>query len=104
MAAKLKTGDKVVVIAGKDKGKHGEILSVNPAQGRAVVQGVNLAKKHTKPSQAGAGGIETKEAAIQLSNLMIEDPKDGTPTRVGFKKVDDKKVRFAKKSGELIDG
>jgi len=104
MAAKLKKGDKVVVIAGKDKGKRGEILSVMPSAGRAVVQGVNLVKKHTKPSQSGPGGVETKEAAIQLSNLMIEDPKDGAPTRVGFKMADDKKVRFAKKSGELIDG
>jgi len=105
MAAKLKKGDKVVVIAGKDKGKRGEITSVLPVEGRAVVQGVNLVKKHNRPTQASAGGIETKEAAIQLSNLMIEDPKDGAPTRVGFKKLDDgKKVRFAKKSGEVIDG
>jgi large subunit ribosomal protein L24 len=105
MAAKLKKGDKVVVIAGKDKGKRGEITSVLPAEGRATVQGVNLVKKHNRPTQASAGGIETKEAAIQLSNLMIEDPKDGAPTRVGFKTLDDgKKVRFAKKSGEVIDG
>jgi len=105
MAAKLKKGDKVVVIAGKDKGKRGEITSVLPADGRATVQGVNLVKKHNRPTQASAGGIETKEAAIQLSNLMIEDPKDGSPTRVGFKTLDDgKKVRFAKKSGEVIDG
>lgn len=105
MAAKLKKGDKVVVMAGKDKGKRGEITSVAPAEGRAKVQGVNLVKKHNKPTQSSAGGIETKEAAIQLSNLMIEDPKDGTPSRVGFKTLDDgKRVRFAKKSGELIDG
>jgi len=105
MAAKLKKGDKVVVIAGKDKGKRGEITSVLSAQGRATVQGVNLVKKHNRPTQASAGGIESKEAAIQLSNLMIEDPKDGAPTRVGFKTLDDgKKVRFAKKSGEVIDG
>lgn len=105
MAAKLKKGDKVVVIAGKDKGKRGEITSVLPTEGRAIVQGVNLVKKHNRPTQVSAGGIETKEAAIQLSNLMIEDPKDGAPTRVGFKTLDDgKKVRFAKKSGELIDG
>lgn len=104
MAAKLKKGDKVVVIAGKDKGKRGEITKVLPAEGRAYVSGVNLIKKHNKPSQISAGGIETKEAAIQLSNLMIEDPKDGAPTRVGFRMEGDKKVRFAKKSGELIDG
>lgn len=104
MAAKLKKGDKVVVIAGKDKGKRGEITKVLTADGRAIVSGVNLVKKHNRPSQVSAGGIETKEAAIQLSNLMIEDPKDGAPTRVGFKVEDGKKVRFAKKSGELIDG
>ena len=105
MAAKLKKGDKVVVIAGKDKGKRGEITSVLPAEGRAVVQGVNLVKRHNRPTQTSAGGIETKEAPIQLSNLMIEDPKDGAPSRVGFKTLDDgKKVRFAKKSGEVIDG
>ncbi|WP_375164720.1 50S ribosomal protein L24 [Temperatibacter marinus] len=104
MAAKLKTGDKVVVIAGKDKGKRGEITKMITSEGRAVVSGVNLIKKHNRPSQTNAGGIETKEAAIQLSNLMIEDPKDGAPTRVGFRSEDGKKVRFAKKSGELIDG
>lgn len=104
MAAKLKKGDKVVVMSGRDKGKRGEITSVLATEGRAIVQGVNLVKRHTRPSQTDAGGIVTKEAAIQLSNLMIEDPKDGTPTRVGFKVADDgKKVRFAKKSGEVID-
>ena len=104
MAAKLKKGDKVVVMAGKDKGKRGEILSVKPAEGRATVQGINLVKKHNKPTQTSPGGIDTVEAPIQLSNLMIEDPKDGAPSRVGFKVVDGKKVRFAKKSGEVIDG
>lgn len=104
MAAKLKKGDKVVVRAGRDKGKHGEILKVIPAENRALVQGVNLVKRHQRPSQTSAGGIETKEAPIQLSNLMIEDPKDGSPTRVGFRVVEGKKVRFAKKSGDVIDG
>ncbi len=105
MAAKLKKGDKVVVVAGKDKGKRGEITSILTAAGKAKVQGVNLVKRHNRPTQTSPGGIETKEAAIQLSNLMIEDPKDGAPTRVGFKTLDDgKKVRFAKKSGEVIDG
>lgn len=104
MAAKLKKGDKVVVIAGKDKGKRGEITQVMPADGRALVSGVNLVKRHTRPTQASAGGIITKEAPIQLSNLMIEDPKDGAPTRVGFKVEGDRKVRFAKKSGEVING
>lgn len=105
MAAKLKTGDKVVVMAGKDKGKRGEITSVLPKEGRAVVAGVNLVKRHQRPTQVAAGGIITKEAPIALSNLAIEDPKDGSPTRVGFKVLEDgRKVRFAKKSGEMIDG
>ena len=105
MAAKLKKGDKVVVMAGKDKGKRGEITRVFPDEGRAIVSGVNLVQRHNRPSQAKPeGGIETKEAKIQLSNLMIEDPKDGTPTRVGFRVTDSGKVRFAKKSGEVIDG
>lgn len=104
MAAKLKKGDKVVVMAGKDKGKRGEVLSVIPSEGRATVQGINLIKKHNKPTQTSPGGIDTVEAPIQLSNLMIEDPKDGAPTRVGFKMDGDKKVRFAKKSGEVING
>ena len=104
MAAKLKKGDKVVVLAGKDKGKRGEIQSVNPEKATAIVGGVNMVSRHTKPSQVDAGGIKSKEAAIALSNLAIEDPKDGKPSRVGFKMVDGKKVRFAKKSGEVIDG
>ena len=105
MAAKLKKGDKVVVIAGKDTGKRGEILSVNPRDGRAVVSGVNQVKRHTRPGGGNPGGIDTRDAPIRLSNLMIEDPKDGTPTRVGFKFLDDgRKVRFAKRSGEVIDG
>jgi len=104
MAAKLKKGDKVVVVAGKDKGKRGEITKVLPAEGRAIVSGVNLVKRHNRPTQVSPGGIETKEAAIQLSNLMIEDPKDGAPTRVGFRVEEGKKVRFAKKSGEVING
>jgi len=104
MAAKLKKGDKVVVMSGKDKGKRGEITKVLPAEGRAVVSGVNLVKRHRRPSQTNPGGIDTFEAPIQLSNLMIEDPKDGAPSRVGFRIDGDKKVRFAKKSGEAIDG
>ena len=106
MAAKIKKGDKVVVITGRDKGKRGEVRSVNPTEGRAIVEGVNLVKRHTKPSAQNAeGGIITKEAAIQLSNLAVLDPKDGKPTRVGFKVLEDgRKVRFAKRSGDLIDG
>ena len=106
MAAKIKKGDKVVVLTGRDKGKRGEVRSVNPTEGRAIVEGVNLVKRHTKPSQQNAeGGIITKEAPIQLSNIAIQDPKDGKPTRVGFKVLEDgRKVRFAKRSGDLIDG
>jgi large subunit ribosomal protein L24 len=106
MAAKIKKGDKVVVLTGRDKGKRGEVRSVNPTEGRAIVEGVHLVKKHTKPSaQNGEGGIVTKEAPIQLSNIALADPKDGKPTRVGFKILEDgRKVRFAKRSGDLIDG
>lgn len=106
MAAKIKKGDKVVVLTGRDKGKRGEVRSVSPTEGRAIVEGVNLVKRHTKPSQSNPdGGILTKEAPIQLSNIAVADPKDGQPTRVGFKILEDgRKVRFAKRSGDLIDG
>jgi large subunit ribosomal protein L24 len=105
MAAKIKKGDKVVVITGRDKGKSGEVVAVMPKEGRATVRGVNLVKRHTKASMQSEGGIISKEAAIQLSNLAVADPKDGKPTRVGFKVLDDgRKVRFAKRSGDLIDG
>ena len=105
MAAKIKKGDKVVVLAGRDKGKSGEVLQVLPKDARAVVRGVNLVKKHTKQSAQSEGGIISKEATIDLSNIAIADPKDGKATRVGFKVLDDgRKVRFAKSSGDLIDG
>ena len=105
MAAKIKKGDKVVVLAGRDKGRSGEVQSVNPSEGRAIVAGVNVVKRHTRQSQQTEGGIISKEAPIQLSNLAIADPKDGKPTRVGFKILDDgRKVRVAKRSGDLIDG
>ena len=105
MAAKIKKGDKVVVLAGRDKGKSGEVLQVLPKDARAVVRGVNLVKKHTKQSQTSEGGIISKEATIDLSNIAVADPKDRKPTRVGFKVLDDgRKVRFAKRSGDLIDG
>ncbi|MGF1463182.1 MAG: 50S ribosomal protein L24 [Maricaulaceae bacterium] len=104
MAAKIKKGDKVVVLTGKDKGRTGEVLKAIPEEGRAIVQGVNMVKRHQKPSQGQQGGILDKEAAIQLSNLAIVDPKDGKPTRVGFRILEDgRKVRFAKRSGEVID-
>jgi large subunit ribosomal protein L24 len=104
MAAKIKKGDKVVVLTGRDKGKSGEVLEVRPVEGRAVVRGVNLVKRHQRQTQAQAGGIISKEAALQLSNIAVADPKDGKPTRVGFKVLaDGRKVRFAKRSGDLID-
>jgi large subunit ribosomal protein L24 len=103
MAAKLRKGDKVVVLAGKDKGREGEITKVMPKEGRAVVDGVNIVIRHTRQSQNSQGGRIPKPAPIQLSNLALVDPKEGGPTRVGFREVDGKKVRFAKKSGEIID-
>jgi large subunit ribosomal protein L24 len=105
MAAKIKKGDKVVVLTGRDKGRKGEVTLVMPKDGKALVSGVNLVKRHQKQSQTQEGGIISKEAAIQLSNIAIADPKDGKPTRVGFKILDDgRKVRVAKRSGDLIDG
>ena len=100
---KVKKGDHVIVLAGKDKGKHGEVLKVLPKENRAVVQGVNIVRRHQKQSPQQDGGIISKESPIDLSNLAIEDPKDGKPTRVGFKMLEDgTKVRFAKRSGEVI--
>jgi large subunit ribosomal protein L24 len=105
MAAKIKKGDKVVVLAGRDKGRSGEVLQVMPAEGRAIVRGVNLVKRHTRQTAQTEGGIISKEATIDLSNLAIADPKDGKASRVGFKVLDDgRKVRVAKRSGEMIDG
>ncbi|MBO6838128.1 MAG: 50S ribosomal protein L24 [Alphaproteobacteria bacterium] len=104
MAAKIKKGDTVVVLTGRDKGKEGEVLKVLPKEGRALVQGVNMVKRHTRPTQASTGGIVDKEASIALSNIAIKDPKNGQPTRVGFKVLEDgRKVRVAKRSGEIID-
>lgn len=104
MALKFKKGDKVIVRTGRYKGRKGEILKTLRKQGRAVVQGVNMVKRHTRPSTASPGGIIEKEASIDVSNLAHEDPKTGEPTRVGFKFLKDgRKVRFAKKSGEVID-
>jgi large subunit ribosomal protein L24 len=102
---KIKKGDHVVVITGKDKGKKGEVLKMLPSENRAIVKGVSLIKKHQRQSAAQDGGIITKEAPIHISNLALEDPKDGKPTRVGYKFLKDgRKVRFAKRSGEVIDG
>ncbi|MFD1864741.1 50S ribosomal protein L24 [Planococcus sp. FY231025] len=100
----VKKGDTVKVISGKDKGKTGVVLTALPKKDRVLVEGVNIIKKHTKPNQANPqGGIVSQEAAIHVSNVMLIDPKSGEPTRVGYKVVDGKKVRVAKKSGEQID-
>lgn len=104
MAAKIKKGDKVVVLAGKDKGKTGSVLQVIPSETRAVVQGINLVRRHTKQTASQDAGIFTKEAPIHLSNLAIADAK-GKPSRVGFKiNADGTKVRVAKSTGDVIDG
>ena len=104
MAAKIKKGDKVVVLTGRDKGKTGEVVQVMPKEERALVRGVNIVRRHQRQTAQQEGGIISKEAPIHLSNLALADPKDGQPTRVGFRILDDgRKVRFAKRSGDLID-
>jgi large subunit ribosomal protein L24 len=105
MAAKIRKGDKVVVLVGRDKGRSGEVLSVDRRDQRALVQGINLVKRHQRQTVQQEGGVISKESSINLSNLAILDPKSGKPTRIGFKILDDgRKVRFAKRSGDLIDG
>ncbi|WP_026606356.1 50S ribosomal protein L24 [Methylocapsa acidiphila] len=105
MAAKIKKGDRVVVLVGRDKGRSGEVVQVIPKESRAIVRGINLVKRHQAQTAKQEAGIVTKEAAIHLSNLAVADPKDGKPTRVGFKLLDDgRKVRVAKRSGDVIDG
>ncbi|MEI5679674.1 50S ribosomal protein L24 [Mesorhizobium sp. CGMCC 1.15528] len=102
---KIRKGDKVVVLAGKDKGRSGEVVRVMPKDDKAVVRGVNMIRRHQKQSQSQEGGIITKEAPIHLSNIALVDPKDGKPTRVGFQvQKDGTKVRVAKRSGEVING
>lgn len=103
--AKIRKGDNVVVLSGRDKGRKGSVLKMFPEKERAVVQGVNMVTRHQKQTAAEEGGIKSKEAPIHLSNLALADPKDGKPTRVGFKILKDgRKVRVAKRSGEVIDG
>jgi large subunit ribosomal protein L24 len=108
MAAKIRKGDKVVVLTGRDKGRTGEVVEVRPADARAIVRGVNMVKRHQRQTAQQEGGIISKESTIHLSNLAVADPKDGKPTRIGFKFVgegdDRKKVRVAKRSGVEIDG
>ena len=101
---KIRKGDKVVVLAGKDKGRTGEVLAVLPKEDRAVVRGVNMVKRHQRQTQTQEAGIINKEASLHLSNLAIADPKDGKPTSVGFRIEGEKKVRVAKRSGVVIDG
>ncbi len=102
MAMKIKKGDQVIVITGRDKGKTGEVLKSMPKDNKVLVQGINLVKRHQKPTQENAGGIQTKEAPIHVSNVALIDPKSGKATRVGFKIVNDQKVRVSKRSGEVI--
>ena len=108
MAAKIRKGDKVIVLTGRDKGRSGEVIEVRTEEGRALVRGVNLVKRHQKQSAQQEGGIISKEAAVHMSNLALADPKDGKPTRIGFKFVGEgdnrRKVRVAKRSGVEIDG
>jgi large subunit ribosomal protein L24 len=105
MSAKIKKGDRVVVLAGRDKGRQGEVQKVLPKEDRLFVGGINMVQRHTRPSQGDPqGGIKNKEASLHVSNVALVDPKTGAATRVGFKIEGDKKVRVAKKSGEVIDG
>ena len=100
---KIKKGDRVIVLTGRDKGKLGEVIEVRPKENRALVRGVNIVRRHQRQTGAQEGGIISKEGPIQLSNLALEDPKDGKPTRVGFRILEDgRKVRYAKRSGEVI--
>jgi large subunit ribosomal protein L24 len=108
MAARIRKGDKVVVLVGRDKGRTGEVIEVRPHDGRALVRGINMVKRHQKQTAQQQGGIMSKEASVHLSNLALADPKDGKPTRIGFRFIGDgdqrRKVRFAKRSGVEIDG
>ena len=102
---KIRKGDRVVVVTGRDKGKAGQVLNVLPAENRAIVQGVNVVRRHQKQTPSQEGGIVSKEMPIHLSNIALADPKSGKATRVGYKFLKDgKKVRVAKRSGEIIDG
>ncbi len=102
-SSKIKKGDNVVILTGRDKGKRGEVIEVRPKEERALVRGINMVRRHQRQSGTQEGGIISKEGPIQISNLAIEDPKDGKPSRVGFKILaDGKKVRIAKRSGEQI--
>lgn len=102
---KIRKGDKVVILSGKDKGRNGEVIKVNPEENTAIVRGINMVKRHQRQTQTQEAGIISKEAPLHISRLAIADPKDGKPTRVGFRiEEGGKKVRVAKRSGDLIDG
>jgi len=104
MAAKIRKGDNVIVLSGRDRGRRGEVIQVMSDEGRALVRGIHMVKRHQRQTATQDGGIISKEASIHLSNLALADPKDGKPTRVGFKfMADGKKVRVAKRSGAEID-
>ena len=105
MSAKIKKSDRVIVLTGRDKGRQGAVLKVLPKESRVLVEGLNIVHRHTRPTQGDPqGGIKTMEAALHISNVAIVDPKSGGATRIGFRVEDGKKVRFAKKSGEVING
>jgi large subunit ribosomal protein L24 len=104
MTQRIRKGDNVVVIAGRDRGKTGEVLRVLPAENRAVVRGINLVRRHQRQTPNAQGGIITKEMPIHLSNISLADPTDGKPTRIGFRFVEGRKVRYAKRTGGQIDG
>ena len=108
MAAKIRKGDRVVVLSGRDKGRSGEVVEVRPDEARAIVRGVNMVKRHQKQAAGREGGIISKEAPIHISNLAFADPKDGKPTRIGFRFIGEgdarRKVRFSKRTGVEIDG
>ena len=105
LKVKIKKGDRVTVVAGKDKGRSGDVVKVLPKENRAIVSGINVARRHQRQTGAQEGGIVSKELPIEISNLALLDPKDDKPTRVGFKVLEDgRKVRVAKRSGEVIDG
>jgi large subunit ribosomal protein L24 len=103
MAARIRKGDRVVVLTGRDKGKKGEVLKLFPKDERALVSGVNIVKRHQRQTQRQQAGIISRESPIHLSNIAHADPRTGEATRIGFKMEGDRKVRFAKKSGEVID-
>lgn len=105
MAARIKKGDKVVVLTGRDKGRSGEVIQVMPTKDRALVRGINMVTRHQSQTAAQEGGLIRKEAPVHLSNIAVADPQSGKPTRIGFKTLEDgRKIRFAKRSGETIDG